>query len=200
MADRFQNKYRIESARLKHWDYGWNASYFITICTKDRDCFFGDVMDGEMVFNEIGRIAQDCWLEIPEHFPFVKLGNHVVMPNHVHGIVVIDKPDDERNDKSDGRNVPNVPNAPNVETPNLGVSTTAKRTNAASEKWNPGTLGVIVNQYKRAVTIRARKIHVDFAWQPRFHDHIIRDERSFQKITEYIINNPLNWSNDQFHI
>ena len=72
------------------------------------------------------------------------------------------------------------------------------RTNAASEKWNPGTLGVIINQYKRAVTIHARKIHADFAWQSRFHDHIIRDDESFQRISKYIINNPLNWSKDQF--
>ena len=189
MPDRFKNKYRIESTRLKHWDYGWNAPYFVTICTKNRVCFFGDVVNGEMILNDIGLIAEDCWLQIPEHFPFVKLGNHVVMPNHVHGIVVIDKPDDERNVV--------------VETPKLGVSTTTtnmptNRTNAASEKWNPGTLGVIINQYKRAVTIRARKIHADFAWQSRFHDHIIRDDESFQRISAYIINNPLNWSKDQF--
>lgn len=71
MSNRFQNKYRIESARLKNWDYGWNASYFITICTKDRVCFFGDVVDGEMVLNDIGAIANECWMAIPEHFPFV---------------------------------------------------------------------------------------------------------------------------------
>ena len=189
MSERFQNKYRIESTRLKHWDYGWNGSYFVTICTRNRFYFFGDVVDGEMVLNDIGLIARDCWIQIPEHFPFVKLGNYVVMPNHVHGIVVIDKPDNP------------------VETPKLGVSTTTtttttatNRTNAASEKWNPGTLGVIINQYKRAVTIRARKIHVDFAWQSRFHDHIIRNDESFHRISEYIINNPLNWSDDKFHL
>ena len=193
MSERFRNKYRIESTRLRNWDYGWNASYFVTICTKDRINFFGDVVDGEMVSNDIGKIANDRWIQIPEHFPFVKLGEHVVMPNHVHGIVIIDKPDDGR---YVGRNVPNV------ETPKLGVSTTntTNRTNAASEKWNPGTLGVMINQYKRAVTIGSRKIHADFAWQSRYHDHIIRNDQSFQKISEYIINNPLNWSDDQFYI
>lgn len=193
MSDRFKNKYRIESVRLKNWDYGWNASYFVTICTQNRICFFGNVVDGEMILNDIGEIANDCWLQIPNHFPFVKLGAHVVMPNHVHGIVVIDKPDDGHNEKRE---------TPNVETPKLGVSTTnpTNRTNAASEKWNPGSLGVIINQFKRAVTIGSRKIHTDFAWQPRFHDHIIRNDQSFQKITKYIMNNPLNWSDDQFYI
>jgi putative transposase len=84
--DKFQHKYRISSARLQNWDYGWNASWFVTICTENRECFFGDVDDGDMVFSEIGEIAEKCWLEIPEHFPFVKLDVHVVMPNHVHGI------------------------------------------------------------------------------------------------------------------
>ena len=104
MKDKFQNKYRIESARLKQWDYGWNASYFVTICTQQRICFFGNVLEGEMILNDIGKIAHDCWLEIPVHFPFVSLGNHVIMPNHVHGIVIIDKPDDGRDD---GNNVHN---------------------------------------------------------------------------------------------
>lgn len=174
MSGKFQNKYRIESARLPNWDYGWNAAYFVTICTKNRICWFGDVVDGEMVLNDLGKISDDCWLEIPEHFPFVKLGEHVVMPNHVHGIVVIDKPDD------------NI-----VETPDSGVSTI--------KKWKPGTLGVIMNQYKRAVTIDCRKIHPDFVWQSRFHDHIIRDDESFHRISEYIKNNPSNWSDDQFY-
>ena len=193
MPKKFRNKYRIESARLKNWDYGSNAFYFVTICTKDRVCYFGNVVNGKMVLNEIGEIARNCWMQIPEHFPFVKLGEHVVMPNHIHGIVIIDKPNDGCNDHPDKRNVSNV------ETPKLGVSTITNRTNAASEKWNPETLGVIINQYKRAVTIRARKIHADFTWQPRYHDHIIRNDESFHRISEYIINNPLNWSDDQFH-
>ncbi len=96
MSERFQNKYRITSARLKNWDYGWNARYFVTICTQNRECYFGDVEDGEMVLNDIGKIANNCWLEISTHFSFVKLENHVVMPNHIHGILVIEKSDVKR--------------------------------------------------------------------------------------------------------
>ncbi|MGM0565380.1 MAG: hypothetical protein ACQESX_01370 [Bacteroidota bacterium] len=94
--DKFRNKYRIQSARLQNWDYGWNAPYFVTICTANRKLFFGNIMNDKMNLSEIGEIADKYWLEIPEHFPFVKLDVHVVMPNHVHGIVIIDKPDDER--------------------------------------------------------------------------------------------------------
>lgn len=115
MPEKFQNKYRIPSARLQHWDYGWNAAYFVTICTKDRECFFGEIVttpfytmepaivekqnfaslqQHTMQLFQIGKMANDYWLEIPQHFPFVKLGNHIVMPNHVHGIIIIDKSND----------------------------------------------------------------------------------------------------------
>ena len=187
MAEKFQNKYRIPSARLQHWDYGWNAEYFITICTKEREHFFGEILNGEMQLSEIGKLAHRFWLEIPEHFPFMELGNFVVMPNHIHGILIINKPDT------------NEP--PPVETPKLGVSTTTpeKQPAGKNEKWKPGILGVIVNQYKRMVTIQARKINPEFAWQSRFHDHIIRDDISFNRISDYIINNHLKWKEDKFY-
>lgn len=201
--DKFRNKYRIQSARLKNWDYGSNAAYFVTICTANRELFFGDIMDDKMNLSEIGEIADKYWLEIPEHFPFVKLDVHVVMPNHIHGIVIIDKPDDGRNDiKNDERNVGgNV--GRNVETPKLGVSTPQpqkqSQTAAASQKWKPATLGSIINQYKRICTIECRKINPDFTWQSRFHDHIIRNDVEYQRINNYIINNPKNWNEDSLH-
>jgi len=190
MTDKFQDKYRIPSARLQNWDYGSNAIYFVTICTQERELYFGEISEEKIVLSEIGEIAHRFWNEIPNHFPFVELGEYVVMPNHVHGILIFNKL---------------------VETPKLGVSTTVEtigatktdqhnRTAAASQKWYSGTLGAIVNQYKRVCTINARMIHSDFAWQSRFHDHIIRNEDSFQRISNYILSNPLNWTDDQFFI
>lgn len=166
MIEKFQNKYRIPSARLVCWDYGADAIYFVTICTNDRAHYFGEIEDDTMQLNAAGMIAQQCWLDIPKHFPYVILDAHVVMPNHVHGILIIDNkfemPDDDR-------------------------------------KWKPGTLGVIINQYKRIVTINARKTKPDFEWQTRFHDHIIRNQQSFQTIQEYIQENPLRWVDDMFN-
>ena len=100
MSNRFRNKYRNETTRLKSWDYGWNGSYFITLCEKNRERCFGEIKNDEMFLSEIGKIANQCWKEIPDHFPFVKLGEFVVMPNHVHCIIVIDKKDDGRFSKS----------------------------------------------------------------------------------------------------
>jgi putative transposase len=201
MSDRFQNKYRIESARLKHWDYGWNAMYFVTICTQNRECFFGEVMGGEMVWNGMGIIANDCWLEIPAHFPYVKLEKHVVMPNHVHGIVVIDKPDDGRDDRRNDQSL----KTPHVETRLIASlpTTPNEQPGGITGHKNPmlhDNLSKIIRWYKGRTTFESRKFHADFAWQPRLHDHIIRNDQSFQKITEYIMNNPLNWSDDQFYI
>ncbi len=209
MPDKFRNKYRISSSRLQHWDYGSDAMYFVTICTQNREHYFGEIADGKMQLSEPGKMAHRFWFEIPSHFPFVQLGEFVVMPNHVHGIIIIDKTG------YDG----DVRNGAIVETPNLGVSTVAPnhtvinnqnhatidippdnigKTTAASAKWKPGILESIINQYKRICTINARKINSGFSWQPRFHDHIIRNHESFQRISNYIINNPVNWQDDKF--
>lgn len=196
MSDRFKNKYRIEPARLKNWDYGSNASYFVTICTVDRICFFGNVADDEMILNDLGLIARDCWLQIPDHFSFVKLGGYVVMPNHVHGIVIIDEPVDEPDGiRNDLRNVETrlIASLPNPNNNNQPGGITGNK--------NPmlqNNLSKIIRWYKGQTTFESRKINEDFAWQPRFHDHIIRNKKSFYQISEYIINNPLKWSEDQF--
>ncbi len=226
--EKFQNKYRIPSARLQTWDYGSNGTYFITICTKNRENYFGEIVNfpvempilgistqtnnQTMQLSEIGKLAQQFWLEIPHHFSFIELGNFVVMPNHVHGILIIDKNENGLVDlvvetpnlvvvETPNLVVVETPNLVVVETPNLGVSTnnaTATTVNA-SKKWKPNTIGSIINQYKRICTINARKIHADFNWQSRFHDHIIRNSAEFERIQNYIANNPLNWKDDKFY-
>ena len=89
MAEKFQNKYRIPSARLQYWDYGWNAAYFITICTKDRACVFGEIKNGSMNLSGIGIIADVLWYEIKNHAKDIELGEFIVMPNHIHGIIIL---------------------------------------------------------------------------------------------------------------
>lgn len=93
MTKKFQNKYRIPSARLENWDYASNAAYFITICTQGRACYFGNIDEQKMVLNNSGQIAENIWFHITKQFPYVALGDFVVMPNHVHGILMINKPD-----------------------------------------------------------------------------------------------------------
>lgn len=83
----FKNKYRTQSARLKGWDYQNPGGYFITICTKNRNSYFGICENGQMILNKMGQIANQFWLEIPDHFENVHCGEHVIMPNHTHGIL-----------------------------------------------------------------------------------------------------------------
>jgi len=227
MPDKFKNKYRIASARLQNWDYGSDGAYFITICTKNRAHYFGEIIHKEMQLAEIGKLAEQFWMDIPNHFPFVALGNFVIMPNHTHGILIIDKP----NMVSTVGSAVETPNLA-VETPKLGVSTnnveittvestiiepisidstitetistgsikikspTEIKRGGKNDKWKPGIIGVVLNQYKRIVTINARKINGEFDWQSRFHDHIIRNAQSFETIQNYIATNPENWKND----
>jgi len=92
MSDKYQNKYRIPSARLASWDYSCNGAYFITICTASREHYFGRIINGQPQLSPQGKIANEYWSQIPYHFQFVLLDAFVVMPNHIHGIIVIDKP------------------------------------------------------------------------------------------------------------
>ena len=92
MEKLFKNKYRIESCRLKGWDYSWPGYYFVTICIKDKICYLGEVRNYKMYLSDIGEITVKCWREIPKHFPFIILDEYIVMPNHIHGILMINTP------------------------------------------------------------------------------------------------------------
>ena len=184
----FKNKYRIESMRLKGWDYAATGWYFVTLCTRGRECFFGDVKEGEMHLSEIGDIVAEEWQRTETIRPNVGLDEWVVMPNHIHGIIVIKHAAIEMF----RGNVPGPPEetARREETPHRGVSTRARL--------KSGSLGAIVGQFKSVCTKRiwAAKF-LAFDWQPRFFDHIIRDEPSLKSIRQYIVDNPVKWEQDK---
>ncbi|WP_298396842.1 transposase [Flavobacterium sp.] len=226
MQNKFKNKYRIPSTRLQTWDYSSNGAYFITICTKNREHFFGNIQNGIMQLSEIGILAKQYWMEIPNHFPFIELGNFVVMPNHVHGILIINKIDDlllsksvetrfiasnnchENNENNETRliasnineNNENNGNNENNET-RLIASLQENRGGFSGEK-NPmlnGNISKIIRWYKGRCSFECRKINSNFGWQSLFYDHIIRNSKSFDIIQNYIFENPLKWKNDKFY-
>ncbi|TZF86427.1 hypothetical protein FW774_05120 (plasmid) [Pedobacter sp. BS3] len=187
MSDKFQQKYRIKSARADWWNYGANAAYFVTICTQNRLPYFGKVAEGLVELSDIGKIAHKCWKEIPLHFPFVLLDEFVVMPNHIHGIVVIDK----GNAENGGCTTPNL-----VETQNF--ASLHRNNQLPINKFGPQSknLASIIRGFKIGVTKYARTINPNFAWQSRYHDRIIRDQPEHERIASYILNNPINWEGD----
>ncbi|MBA3985504.1 MAG: transposase [Flavobacteriales bacterium] len=189
MEKKFQNKYRTESIRLINWDYRSNADYFVTICTKDKKCFFGEIemhantKQKTMKLSKIGKFAHEFWMEIPDHFPFVKLDAFVVMPNHIHGIITINH----------DRNV-----ACNISTGNNISDNILNEKNDQMAKISPkkGSLSSVIRSYKSVVTKHARQIDAKFSWQSLYHDHIIRNPFALHRIRNYINNNPDNWDVD----
>ena len=184
--DKFKGKYRIPSARWAAWDYGSNAAYFITICTVNRTHDFGEIADGAMTLTPLGQAAVDCWNEIPAHFPFVVLDEFVVMPNHVHGILVIDKP---------GGGDAMIMDPQNVETQNFASLPPRPQNKFGPQSQN---LASIVRGYKIGVTKFARLNNARFAWQARYHDHVIRNPDEHERIRLYILANPQKWVEDKF--
>lgn len=170
----FQNKYRVESNRLRGYDYSSIGAYFITICTIDRGHFFGEIFDAEMVLNPLGKYTHQCWTDIPQHFPFVTIDEFVVMPNHVHGIIIITE---ETNNHS-----------------SLQSSDPLSSPSPVPFRSPSKTVGSIVRGFKIGVTKWARQnSNIHDIWQPNYHDRIIKNERALNAIRNYIRNNPRKW-------
>jgi putative transposase len=186
----YKNTYRIESARLQMYDYTQTGCYFVTLCAHRHQCVFGKVQGEEIHLIEIGKIAQRCWEEIPRHFPCVDLDAFVVMPNHIHGIIVI---------KDTGRDVQlNVSTKDALANIIPDVNTESSKKTHASISPRKGSLSIIIRTFKAAVTTLCRTNgYHNFKWQSRFYDHIIRDEKDLDNVRNYIIDNLLKWATDE---
>ena len=177
----FRNKYRIESSRLKGWDYGSPATYYITICTQNREHYLGEIIDREMHLTELGKQVEQEWLQTPVLRPDMNLtlGRHVVMPNHFHGIISIG------------------PNRYN--TPALQIQGAAKTDTGNTFGPHRKNLPAIIAGFKASVTKYARIHGIAFDWQPRYWDHIIRTDKDLYRVEYYIDHNIENWDRDRFN-
>lgn len=197
MSVKYKNKYRIESFRLKNWDYRNNGAYFITICTQNRKHLFGEIIlenDNKiMKTSETGTIAEKFWLTIPEHFPFVELGNFVIMPNHIHGILILN------NSKVYSLNNESLQCNDCTDIADLLDFSDEKNKYYSDISPKSGSISTIIRSYKSVVSKHSRKINSIFNWHSKFYDIIIRDSISFEKIQTYIENNPSNWKEDKFY-
>jgi REP element-mobilizing transposase RayT len=195
----------------------------VTICTKNREHFFGDIHNGKMVLSEIGRIAKLEWQKTSEIREYVELDEFVIMPNHIHGIVIIDwnKIDvpcrNARHCVSTNENI--FTKSPTIRDINAELqilqnepiqkpkkSQSYKPYPTATGQWEPNRFGPqsknlasIIRGFKIAVKPYATKNNITFSWQPRYHDHIMRNEKEYLLIQEYIINNPRNWEKDRYY-
>ncbi len=177
MSPNFSRSKERKPNRMKDFDYSINGAYFITTCVQDRIPYFGKIKEGKILLNEYGKIVQQVWNNLPKHYANCFLGEFVIMPNHVHGIIFI----------NDNLNLTHVGEG-------LKPSPTKTR------KTPP--LSEIIRGFK---TFSSRKINdtnttPDFRWQRSFHDRIIRNEKELTNIAEYIYLNPQNWENDEFNL
>ncbi len=190
-----ENIKQRKSPRADFHDYS-GGDYFVTICTRDKEHYFGEICNGEMCFSEIGKIAHDKLLELASHYSYAQVPLFVVMPNHIHAIICIRKPQDapgcEAQD-APGCEAQDAPgceaqDAPGCEAQDAPGCVPTKRT----------ALSVVIGGYKQAVTMFARRNNIEFGWQGRYHDHIIRGSRDGNMIAEYINNNVARWDSDCF--
>jgi REP element-mobilizing transposase RayT len=258
MLDKFENKYRIPSARWQNWDYRTNAAYFITICTKKNAHYFGEINDAAMKLSNVGVLADVFWHEIKNHANNVILDSFTVMPNHIHGIIILENHEQLTNSATIVETRHALSESTNLlkSTGSIGDETIDTETihmetrHALSESTNllkstgsigdetidtetihmetrhavslplilqqpnetPKTIGqkrfqnqgknsisAIIGSYKAAVTKHANRLGYEFGWQTRFHDHVIRDAETYQRIANYIDSNALNWKDDEFY-
>ena len=175
---RASGEQRRRSIRLRGYDYSQPGTYFVTICTRNSEYLFGDIVDGEMVLNEAGWIARRGWQDIPVHFPHVELDEWVIMPNHLHGIVTI---------RVDPVRRGTACRAPTAE--RFGKAVT-------------GSIPTIIRSFKSAITKRMNELWNTpgaKVWQRNYWEHVVRNERELHRIREYIIDNPTKWESDRLY-
>lgn len=179
------------SIRLTGYDYTQNGCYFLTICTRNRECLFGEIQNAEMFLSNIGEKVNDCWQEIPNHFPQIVLHDYVIMPNHIHGIIEINNIDVIES------NIGGIVGANNYSP--TDHSPLRSSTNPVSLSSRPNgtsrTVGSVVRGFKIGVTKQ-----MGFSpWQRNYYEHIIRNGESYNTIVQYMAQNPMKWEEDCFY-
>lgn len=220
--EKYQNKYRIPSARLQTWDYCRAGAYFITICIRNRSHCFGEIENDKMILSNIGIIADVIWHEIPRHTINTELDAFVVMPNHIHGIIILTgrgKSDTVRENTYKYSNKFSIvepghalalrqPHQPNQQRQSCqrytirSTRTTCIMQMTGQKRFQhigKNSLSSVIGSYKSAVTKHAHRLGLYFEWQTRFYDHIIRDNADYLRIVKYINTNVENWGYDKFN-
>lgn len=165
------------SLRLRGYDYSQVGMYFITICTYGRELLFGEVVEVEMVVNQMGKVVEEEWLRTPALRPYVTLDEFVVMPNHVHGIIVFS----------------------DAGIRSVGAHSCAPLQQARLQR-QPRSLGSLIAGFKSATTKRINNLRGSpgvLLWQRNYHEYVIRNEKDLSRIRDYILTNPLRWELDR---
>ncbi|NQV17320.1 MAG: transposase [Armatimonadetes bacterium] len=186
-------KFHSRSIRLHNYDYSQSGAYFITICTHQREWLFGEIRNEKMLLNEFGNIARNEWIETPKIRPNIELGEFIIMPNHIHGIIWIK---DNLSKSVLGGGEGKVDSKGVLQYAPTTIPTVPTFTSPSK------TIGAIIRGYKSSVTKQIniiRKLPGFAVWQRNYYEHIIRNERDLNNITQYIKFNPSNWDKDDLY-
>jgi len=188
--------HKRQSIRLKGYDYSQSGLYFITICCYERECLFGNIINSQMILNNFGQLIKEEWLKSAEIRKEIELDDFVIMPNHFHGIVIINQEINSDFMKNDVDFQDNNVGA-NGRSPLHQIQSSPPKISM-----KPKSISSLIAGFKSATT---KKINIirntpqNPVWQRNYYDHIIRNDESLTRIREYIQNNPLSWENDQLH-
>ena len=181
MKDFWVKRKNRKSIRLKGYDYSGSGAYFATICVQKRKCIFGEIINKEMMLNDIGQIVQTVWDGLPDHYSHVRLDMCSIMPNHIHGIIIL------QDDNIVGADL------------NVGAGFKPAPTVKRGKNKRHG-LPEIIRGFK---TFSSRRINEyrdtkgRIVWQRNYYEHIVRNEKELDRIREYVINNPIQWESDK---
>ena len=183
-----RTRHHRRSIRLLAYDYAQAGGYFVTICAQNRECAFGEVLDGQMVLNEPGRMVETVWGELPQHYPGVEVDALVVMPNHLHGIIMLVGAGPWARPEAGPRACPDNPGQPQ------GVAPTGTT-----------SLPDVVHRFKSLTTARYRRGVLQGRWLPfpgrlwqrNYYEQVIRSEEELDAMRQYIADNPLRWAEDR---
>lgn len=189
------NIFHRKSIRLPKYDYSQNGAYFITLCTQNKECLFGKIANETMLINNAGTMIKSEWLELPNRFDHVELSEYVVMPNHFHGIIILETPQNK---------------SLNVGAPLVGAHQIieAPTTHGQPQGSPLQSISNIIGAFKSITTHRyiqgVKKYQWPLfdkkLWQRNYYEHIIRNEESLNEIIDYIATNPMNWHKDSLFI
>ena len=220
--DKFRNKYRIQSHRMPNWDYAGSGYYFITIVTQNRECNLGNIVNTSMILSDFGKIVENEWYKSFEIRSELFLDEFILMPNHLHAIIILEKIKNKKTTNMNGlhgthgtgthgTHVVETHGRASLQSPEQSPEPSIKQSIEPIFIRKPKSISSFIAGFKSAIYskiddyIDENNLNIpkynrnNHFFQPNYHDHIIRNNAEYERIKKYIINNPLNWDKDKFY-
>lgn len=219
--DKFRNKYRIQSHRMPNWDYAGSGYYFITIVTQNRECNLGNIVNTSMILSDFGKIVENEWYKSFEIRSELFLDEFILMPNHLHAIIILEKIKNEKTTNMNGLHGTHgtgthgthveTHGRASLQSPEQSIKQSIKQSIEPIFIRKPKSISSFIAGFKSAIYskiddyIDENNLNIpkynrnNHFFQPNYHDHIIRNNAEYKRIKNYIINNPLNWDKDKFY-